>query len=259
MGERTSYAPGTHSWVDLATTDTEAAKRFYTELLGWDDVREGDAGEGRTYGMVVVGDKTAAGLFRSEDEMPPHWNCYVTVESADASVEKVEAAGGEVVLPPFDVMGAGRMLVIRDPTGAFLALWEAREHPGAERVNEPGCLTWNDLNTSDPEAAQRFYERLFGWRFEKVEGGFDYWVIYNGERTNGGMRPFSEPERQAGLMSHWLPYFAVEDTDAALEKAGALGGRVMAGPYDVPGGGRIGVILDPQNAPFAIFAGEFDD
>lgn len=259
MGERTSYAPGTHSWVDLATSDIKGAKAFYTELLGWERVEENEASEGRTYGMASVGDRTVAGVFASDDEMPPHWNCYVTVDSADDVAGSVEQAGGEVVMPPIDVLDAGRMLVIKDPSGAFLALWEPRGHPGAERVNEPGCLTWNDLNTSDPGSARPFYEQLFSWRFDKVEAeGFDYWVIYNGDRTNGGMRPFNDHERQAGLMSHWLPYFAVRDTDATLRRAGELGGRAMAGPHDVPNGGRIGVIQDPQGAVFAVFAGELD-
>jgi uncharacterized protein len=295
MGERTQYETGTHSWVELSTSDAEGAKRFYSELLGWertedlaaagggDDERgdreaddedggergdagddrgeRGDAGDDRTYTMAYVGDKPVAGLFEAPDDgMPPHWNCYVAVDDLYEATGKVEEAGGEVALPPFDVMNAGSMAVIKDPSGAFLSLWQAKEHPGAGRVNEPGCLAWNDLNTSDPEAARKFYEQLFGWQFDKVDdaGEVDYWTITNGGRQNGGIRAFGEAEREADLMSHWLPYFAVEDVEAALKKVQELDGNVMAGPIDVSGG-RFGIVQDPQGAPFGVFSGEFDD
>lgn len=261
MGERTEHAPGTHSWVDLSTSDVESAKRFYTEILGWQRTEDREAGEDATYTMAYVGDKPVAGLFQAPDDgMPPHWNCYVDVADVFEAAGAVEEAGGEVALAPFDVLDVGSMAVIKDPSGAFLSLWQAKKNPGAQRVNEPGCLTWNDLNTSDAEAAQKFYEQVFGWSFEKAGGEeYPYWIIQNGDRRNGGMRAFSEEETSAGLMSHWLPYFAVEDAEAALQRASGLGATVMAGPTDVPGGGRFGVIQDEQGAVVGLFAGKFDD
>jgi hypothetical protein len=122
-------------------------------------------------------------------------------------------------------------------------------------VNEPGCLTWNDCVTTDPDAARPFYESLFGWRYEGMgEGGAEYFVCYNGDRTNGGL--MKTP--QEGMPSFWYPYFAVEDVDAAKARIESLGGTPMMGPQEVPGG-RFVVASDPQGAMFAVFDGEFDD
>ena len=122
--------------------------------------------------------------------MPTAWNSYVTVESADASAAKASEAGGNPMGEPFDVMEAGRMALIQDPTGAVLSVWEPRDSIGAHWVNGPGAITLNQLNTSDPQAAEQFYGGLFGWRTEQVGGGDQpYWGIYNGDRLNGGMMP----------------------------------------------------------------------
>lgn len=256
MGIRSEYAPGTFSWVDLATSDTEGAKRFYADLFGWetDDL---PAGEGVVYTMCRIGDSNVAAiaeLMQDQREMgiPPHWNNYVTVDDVDATTERAGELGATVMAPPFDVMDAGRMSVLQDPTGAFLMLWQAGENIGADLVNEPGSLTWNDLNTPDPDRAQEFYGALFGWSFEKVPGDFDYWVIRNGERTNGGMLRFEDGP------PFWLPYFAVENVDDSAAKADATGGGKHAGPMTVPNG-RISVLNDPAGAVFAVYEGEFDD
>src|SRR3954467_5516632 len=137
MGERTSYAPGTFSYVELATSDLAAAKTFYTAAFGW-DYDEMQLGEGVTYARAQRNGKTVGALFNSEQ--PPHWNCYVTVESADAAAAKARERGTNGVAGPFDVFSAGRMTVISDPQGAVLSLWEARENIGAFLVNEPGAL-----------------------------------------------------------------------------------------------------------------------
>ena len=262
MGERTKYEPGTFSWVDLATPDPEGAKRFYGRLFGWEaeDVPTGETG---VYTMCRVGGSNVAAMMQQGDEereqgIPPHWNNYVTVANVDDSAAKAAELGGTVVAPPFDVMDVGRMAVIQDPTGAFLMLWEARSSIGAELVNEPGCLTWNDLNTNDPERAFEFYSGLFGWSEEQMrgsDGGVDYRVVRNGDRTNGGI--MQSPVE--GVPSHWLPYFAVDSVDRTIETAESEGGTKHAGPMDVPNGGRIAVLADPQGAAFAIYEGEFDD
>jgi predicted enzyme related to lactoylglutathione lyase len=153
-------------------------------------------------------------------------------------------------------MDVGRMAVIQDPTGAYLSVWEPRANIGAERVNETGALTLNQLNTGDPEGAQAFYSGTFGWRFEWV--GSDetpFWGIYNGERLNGGMMPLAA---DAGAPAHWLVYFGSESVDDDAGRIAALGGTVMVPPAPVPGG-RILVAADPQGAVFALFSGRFDD
>lgn len=258
MGERTEYKHGTHSWVDLSTEDPEAAKKFYGELFGWafDDQ---DAGDDMIYTMASVDGKDVGALFKGDGSMPVHWNSYVTVDDLDAMKAKVEEAGGKVLAEPFDVLEAGRMMVLQDPTGAFLNLWEAKDRIGASLVNQPGTLTWNDLNTTDPEAATKFYGEVFGWTFDKVPDvpNFDYWVIQNDGRSNGGVRPIDNSQ-QGDVPSHWLPFFAVGDAAEAKEKVESLGGRTFFGPFDLPTG-KMAVVSDPQGGIFGLFSGEFDD
>jgi predicted enzyme related to lactoylglutathione lyase len=255
MGERTSHSPGTFSWIDLATTDTDGAKRFYTGLFGWDVDDRPIPGDG-VYTMLLREGKAVAALFEGQEGMPTAWSSYVTVESAESAADKATGAGGGVMAEPFDVMEAGRMAVIQDPTGAVVSVWEPRESIGAEFVNGPGALTLNQLNTSDPDAAARFYGDLFGWRTEQVGGGDQpYWGIYNGDRLNGGMMQLP-PDSPAP--PHWLVYFGSPDADADANRIGELGGQVVVSPVDVPGG-RILVAQDPQGAIVGLFAGRFDD
>lgn len=255
MGERTSYSPGTFSWTDLATTDTEGAKRFYTGLLGWEIDDRPIPGDG-VYTMLLRDGKDVAALFEGQEGMPTAWSSYVTVESADAAATRAGDLGGTPMGDPFDVMDAGRMAVIQDPTGAVVSVWEAHGSIGAQLVNGPGALSLNQLNTTDPETAQRFYEGLFGWRTEEVAGGDQpYWGIYNGDRLNGGMMRLPA---DAPAPPHWLVYFGSEDVDADAGSVGDAGGTVLVPPTDVPGG-RFLAAQDPQGAVFGLFAGRFDD
>src|SRR5437588_10786528 len=149
MGERTQYAPGTFSWTDLTTTDQEAAKAFYAGLLGW-EIEDLPVGEDLYYSMARVDDKRVAAISPQPQMLrdagaPPTWNSYVTVESADATADRAGELGANVVSPPFDVMEFGRMAVLQDPQGAFFMLWEPRDTIGAELVNAPGALCWNEL------------------------------------------------------------------------------------------------------------------
>jgi uncharacterized protein len=249
MGERTSYAPGTFSYAELATSDAAGAKTFYTALFGW-SYNDQPLGGGQIYSTAQRDGKTVAALYASEQ--PPHWNCYVTVESADAAASRAGELGANVVAEPFDVLTAGRMAVISDPTGAVLQLWEPRENIGASLVNEPGALTWTDLITPDPTAAAAFYGDLFGWTTEEIPDAGGYRVIKNGERSNGGMMP--SPDGPPA----WIPYFGHEDVDRAIEQVPALGGQVLNGPMRMPQG-SIAVFMDPQGAVFSVWSGTYDD
>jgi predicted enzyme related to lactoylglutathione lyase len=237
--------------VELVTSDADAAKAFYTEVFGW-DYHDNPIGDGMVYSTALVDGKAAGALFASE-EQPPHWNCYVTVASADDTTNKARDLGASVMAEPFDVMDIGRMSVIADPTGAAVCLWEPRAHIGAAVVNRPGALTWNDLVTSDPDAAARFYGELFGWTFMDIPDSGGYRVIRNGERSNGGIPPV-----QAGSPQAWLPYFGHEDVDAAVARIGELGGRTLTPPMDI-GMGRIAGVADPQGAVFALWTGDYED
>lgn len=258
MGTRTSYSPGTFCWADLATSDPAAAKDFYTGLFGW-DVEDMPAGEGAVYSICRVGGAPVAALYGQSPEQreqgwPPVWLNYVTVVDADATATRVAELGGTVVEAPFEVMEAGRMCILADPQGATLLAWQPRRHPGAGLVNEPGAMTWNDLQTSDVAAAARFYSELFGWTVAEVpESGGRYWTIQGAEGANGGMMPLPAPD----VPPHWQPYFAVESLDAARTQVEELGGTVLMGPMPVPGGAFL-AIRDPQGAAFSLFAGELD-
>jgi uncharacterized protein len=256
MGKRERYEPGTFSWVDLSTSDAGGAKVFYGELFGW-EFEDNEVPGGGVYTMChLQGDAVAAII--QQDEQPGHWNNYVTVVSADETTAKAKQLGAHVFEEPFDVVEAGRMAVFADPSGAMLCVWQPREHIGARRVNDPGCFTWNDLQTGDPETAADFYAALFGWETEPIEEGgrLVYVTIRNAGRTNGGIMPMAE--QHGDTPPHWLVYFTVLSCDDAAGKVRELGGEVLAGPLDL-GAGRIAVVSDPQGAAFALFEGETDD
>ena len=263
MGERTRYEPGTFSYVELATTDSEGAKEFYSGLFGW-ETHDLDVGDGMTYTMCLLGGKVAGALYESREAPHPAWLSYVTVEDADASAARAKELGANVISEPFDVMTFGRMAVLQDPTGAVFAIWEPRESIGSQVVNDAGAFTMNQLNTTDTEAAESFYGDLFGWRAERQTElgdteGAQFWGIFNGERLNGGMMVLEEGLADAGVPSHWLVYFTVADLDQAVAKIGEHpGANVMVPPTEIPAG-RFAVAHDPQHAMFAVFEGEVDD
>jgi predicted enzyme related to lactoylglutathione lyase len=257
MARREQYPPGTFSWVELGTTDDEGAKAFYASLFGWAFTDMPVANGGVSSMASLGGDDVAALYERRSAEPPPAWLSYVTVADADKTAARVTELGGSLASDPFDVMDAGRMAVVQDPQGAVLALWQPARHIGARRVNEPGALTWNELATSDPQAAERFYAELFGWEFALVtDEPFRYWTVSNGGRSNGGMMALG-PGMES-VPPHWRAYFAVEAVDASLEALRALGGRVLVEPITVPAG-RFAAVADPQGATFCLSEGEFDD
>jgi uncharacterized protein len=255
MGERTSHPPGSFSWTDLGTSDPEGAKRFYSRLFGWEPEDMPMPGGG-AYTMLRLDGSDAAALYGAEEGRPTAWLSYVTVEDVDATVSRARELGAAVMQEPLDVLDAGRMAVLQDPTGAVLALWQPGTGIGATVVNRPGALSLNQLNTEDPERAQDFYGALFGWRVEAVgDDPVPYWGIFNGERLNGGMMQLPP---DAAAPSHWLVYFGADDLDAAAARIQESGGAVLVPKTDVPGGQFL-VAQDPQGAVFALFVGRFDD
>jgi uncharacterized protein len=254
MADRESYAPGTFCWADLGTTDADAAKAFYTGVFGWEavDQRAGDAG---TYTTFKLDGRDIAAMYEMGEEerssLTPHWSSYVSVEDVDGLAPKVLELGGEVLAHPFDVMQSGRMTALRDPTGATVHLWQPREQIGAGRVNDAGCMVWNELATPDPARARDFYSQLLGWTLEPEESG--YGVIKNAGALNGGIRP-----PQDGEPTHWLVYFTVTALDEAIGTIREAGGSVIAGPMTTPVG-RVAAVGDPQGAAFALFEGQTDE
>jgi predicted enzyme related to lactoylglutathione lyase len=260
MGQRTEYKPGTFSWTDLSTTDQEGAKAFYTALFGW-DVQDNPVGDDMVYSMMLVDGQPVAAISPQPEQQremgaPPMWNSYITVADADAALERAKELGGTVHSPAFDVMDAGRMGVVQDPQGAYFEVWQPKAHIGAHLVNGPGLLSWNELDTSDPEAAGAFYSDLFGWNVDKMDmGGMEYRVVAVDGHGNGGIRGAMVP----GVPPHWLVYFGTDDLDGSLAASNEHGGTLLAEPMDIGEGNRIAIARDPQGAVFALYTGHFED
>lgn len=255
MQEIPEYKPGTFCWVELATTNGQAAKTFYTQLFGWDYV-DNPVGPDMIYTMLKLNGKDVGALYQMPSEMtaqgiPPNWLNYVSVTSADETAEKAKAAGATLLKDPFDVFTVGRMAVVKDPTGAVFALWQAGTHKGAGIYNVPNSFCWNELGTTDTQKAGEFYSNLFDWT-RKVQnfGPLEYTIFSNGDRGAGGMYKIT-PE-MGNIPPHWLTYFAVDDCDAKVKKATELGASVMKPADDIPGVGRFAILQDPQAAVFAI-------
>jgi predicted enzyme related to lactoylglutathione lyase len=252
MPARDSYAQGTPNWVDLQTTDQAGAKAFYRGIFGWSyDDQPMDAGA--VYSIAKLGDSEVAAIAPQSPELkaagaPPMWNTYLAVDSADEAAAKVAPAGGTVAMEPFDVMDAGRMAFVMDPSGAAVALWQAKQHIGASLVNEPGTVVWNELITNDPKAVS-FYEDVLGVTTTTVDMGADKYTMFQvaGKEVGGTM-----PPQAAGVPNHWHVYFEVHDADASAAKVTELGGSVVVPPFDTPIG-KMAVVADPQGAVFSLF------
>jgi predicted enzyme related to lactoylglutathione lyase len=273
MPERDGYIPGVPCWIDTSQPDPEAAVDFYRGLFGWEfeDVMPPGSGGNYFIGRIRGGDVAAVGSVPEGAPPMATWNTYVWVESADETASKVRAAGGAVVMEPFDVMGAGRMAVFTDPEGAAFSVWQPKEHRGARVVNEHGALNFNGLNTRDVEGAKQFYGSVFGWQTIPLGGGAEMWTLpgYGDhlERDNPDLRkqmaaagapegfedvvasinPIADDQPDAP--PHWSVTFAVDDADVAAEKATELGGKVIVPPFDAPWV-RTTVLGDPQGATF---------
>ncbi|HMQ25711.1 MAG TPA: VOC family protein [Acidimicrobiales bacterium] len=261
MTVMTSYPPGVPSWIDLATPDPEAAKSFYGALFGWEYSEEATDQPGVHYVMATKDGHSAAGMMLLSEEMaasgmPPVWSSYVTVTDVEATVAEVAPAGGTVLQPAMDVMEAGRMAVVADPAGAVICLWQAKEHIGAEVVNEHGALTWNELITPDPAAVAPFYAALFGWTTEAVPMEGDEYTLFRVDGGNEGGIAGAMAPPMPGMPAFWGVYFNVDDVGATVELAKGLGAQVLMDTTVMPGVGTLAALTDPQGAVFSLMTPE---
>jgi predicted enzyme related to lactoylglutathione lyase len=258
MSSQKKHAAGNFCWFELGTSDQNAAKEFYGGLFGWGfDDSPLPPEMGGVYTTLMKDDKKVGAMYQlgpHSGDAPPNWMLYVNVDSADETAAKVAELGGETYGPPFDVMEHGRMVIFKDPTGATLSVWEPKAHPGADLVNAPGSACWSELATTDLKKAGAFYSNLFGWSLKESSGDMPYTEFSNQGKAIGGMMPMSAMQIQ-GAPPFWSVYFAVEDCDAAAEKADGLGATLRVPPTDIPNVGRFAVIQDPQGAFFSIFEG----
>jgi predicted enzyme related to lactoylglutathione lyase len=250
MTERTSYEPGTPSWADLATPDVDASARFYGDLFGWEVESAGPPEETGGYGFFKLrGHRTAGVGPLMQEDQPAVWSTYVSTDDADAVAARATEAGGAVIAEPMDVMDAGRMAFVMHPAGGAVGVWQPRRTIGAELVNEPGAMGWNELHTLDTDAAKAFYSAVFGWTADDQEfGGSTYTVFQLGGRGIAGMSASLATEGQP----FWLTYFEVSDCDATVAKAQELGGSVGWPARDMEGVGRFAGLADPHGTQFAV-------
>ena len=254
MPERTAYEPGTPSWVDLATPDLEASKRFYGDLVGWAVEETGTPEETGGYVFFTLnGRKVAGGGPLQDPNQPPAWATYFATEDADATVAKAREAGAQPLVEPMDVMDAGRLAVLAHPDAGIFGIWQAGRHKGAELVNEPGAVTWNELLTPDPDGAKQFLQTVFGLTpvDQDMGGGISYTILNLGDTGVAGLfrMPSGMPE---GTPAFWQVYFEVADADATVARARKLGGSVMMDPMDMEGVGRMAALSDPHGAAFSV-------
>ena len=245
----TTVTVGAPSWAEIATSDPAAAKAFYAELFAWRAETDPNP-EAGGYTMMMLGDAPAAGLSPLYGpEQRTRWTVSFSVADADATVARITAAGGSVLMEPMEVLDIGRFAVVADPSGAAFSLWQARTFAGAGVFNDPGALGWVELLTRDTEGAKAFYPGVFGWTVNAGDA-YTQWGIEGADF--GGMLAMGE-QFPAHLPPHWLPYFAVADVDVTASRAAALGGEVLMAPTSVPDGPRIAVLRDPQGGVFAVY------
>ena len=239
-------------WVDLSSSDADASRDFYAKLFGWDVEVNPDPQYGG-YGLARIGGKDVAGVGpKMSPEAPTAWNFYIGSDDAEATAQKVQAAGGTVIAAPFDVGDQGRMAVFQDPTGAFISVWQTTQMGGFQ-TDAPGSYGWAELSARGLERAIPFYEQVFGWSTRTSpmgEGQGDYTEFQvDGQSVAGGLE--ISPGLPAEVPSYWMVYFAVDDVDDAFRRAIDGGATEMVAPQEFPGG-RFAIVSDPQGAMFGL-------
>jgi len=249
---------GKFVWYDLMTTDLEAAQKFYTSLIGWGT--QEFPGSDKPYTMWTAGDKPIGGSMLLPEEakeagVPPHWVGFVTTPDVDETVDQAEEQGAIVRVPGTDIPTVGRFAILTDPHGAIFAVFSPAGDDGSGSGGAPGAgeISWHELATDDLEGAWDFYQGLFGWSVvdEMDMGDAGVYRMYGvSDSPMGGI--FQRPPEMP--MSAWLYYIKVGDLDAAVTRVKELGGQIMNGPMEVPGGDRIAQCMDPQGGAFALHA-----
>jgi uncharacterized protein len=251
----TQHTPGSPCWFELATSDQDSAKQFYSELFGWSsfDLPIGPAG---FYSMFQLDGKDVAAGYtlmpeQTQQGVPPHWMVYFHTPDVDASTKKAEETGAVVMAPPMDVFDSVRVAMLQDPTGAHFALCQPKAHTGAGVINEINTIGWSELITPDPPRALAFYQNLLGWETKpSANAPVEYTEFLCGGEARGGVMKLTA---EFGEMPPcWSVYMVVADCAATAQKAASLGGRACHGPFEAPGVGHIAVMNDPQGAMFNI-------
>jgi predicted enzyme related to lactoylglutathione lyase len=251
-----SPPPSTFIWYELLTTDVAGAASFYAAVAGW--AAQDSGAPGMDYRILSIDGSGVGGLMAippaaASAGMPPQWLGYLGVADVDASLAAIVADGGSVQMPAMDIPGVGRIAMAADPQGApFYVMTPLGT--GVSTVflpGQPGHRGWNELRSSDWEAAFAFYTKQFGWgRSAALDmGPIGTYLLFNagGEEAIGGMMTLPDLPRP-----FWLSYINVDEIVAAKRRVEAAGGTVLAGPHEVPGGLWVVQARDPQGAMFAL-------
>jgi uncharacterized protein len=244
-----AQAVGKFVWHEQVSSDPKAAQDFYTQLFGWGAERFGESG----YVMISSGGAAHGGYGQAmEGAPPPHWLNHVQVEDVDAVVEQAKAAGGKLAAGPFDMAEVGRMAIIGDPQGAYVGVYRPEGNWSAPE----GVFVWCELGTTDADAAQRFYEEVFGWTTKDMGAEYGgYRIFHRGDDDQNGIAGLMK-NPSPDIPAYWTPYVGVEDADATAARAKELGATIVVEPMDIPNVGRFAVISDPQGAVFGIIRSE---
>jgi len=235
------WATGVPCWIDLRTPDLATAQEVYAQLFEW-DYRTGDGF------AIATKDGAAVAALLAADEPSGTWTMYVASDDAAATAEAVAANGGTVVVAPGAVGDFGRACHVTDPAGAAFGIWQYGTSIGAELINEPGALVWEDLAVSGPRAVQPFYTRVVDWHFGQMpQAGSEYALIMGTDPFPlGGIGP-TEPGQEPG----WRIYIGVTDTDETVALMTAQGGSVVRPALTTPYG-RHAILADPGGAVFSV-------
>jgi predicted enzyme related to lactoylglutathione lyase len=252
------HTAGTFCWWELGSSDLEAAWKFYHTLFRWEK-RDQLMGPEQVYRICVLEGQDVGAMYQLDSSQPepkvgPGWLPYVAVKSADESARLIAAAGGTLLVPPFDVMESGRMALFDDSEGARLAIWEPRQHGGADIVREVGTVCWNELAARNAERARRFYSSALGWKPELKSlgpaGDYTYWGVRGEPKSFAGMLEMSA--EWGDIPPSWMTYIKVGDCDEIAAAARSAGGKVMMGPFEAPGVGRVAMLEDPTGGRFSV-------
>jgi uncharacterized protein len=247
---------GRFVWVELLTPDVDAAMAFYAKVVGWTVTPfQGP----QLYNMWTAARGPVGGVMAIDGELkargvPPHWYAYVSTPDCDATLAQVTQLGGQVVVPPTDIPEVGRFAIFKDRQGAVLALLAPNrgDSPAPADPPQPGEIVWHELGTTDQKAAFDFYHTLFAWnKLDAMEmGPGNVYQMYGRDSTPMGGMYTLDPKIHPQPPS-WLHYIEVADVTQSAKLITELGGKILNGPMDVPGG-QILMAVDPQGAAFAL-------
>jgi len=252
MAEAKTAVASKPAWVELSSSDPGASRQFYAKLFDWKIEVTPDPQYGG-YAMAKVNGKDVAGIAPKQSaEAPTAWSVYIGTNDVQELAPRVQAAGGKVIAPPFDVGDQGRMAVFQDPSGAFVSAWQPRSM-GVFASGAPNTFGWAELNARGIGKAIPFYKKVFGWTDKTAELGAGqppYTEFQLGGQSIAGGQEMNKMV-PAQVPSYWLVYFSVDDVDKSFKKATDAGGKELVKPMDFPGG-RFAIVADPQGASFGL-------